>query len=132
MPVLFSLTVEYNNTPTNPYFIVNHGDGSPIPNPATLMPGKNRIDHFYDHAGIYNVNVKVFNKVSSQEKQMTVKILNRFLDFKCLLNWRLLDLDGLQETQYLMDPDTKMYTVSSSHDLRFHCTWKSECRKRLV
>ena len=126
MPVIFSLMVEYMDEPTLPYIIIDFGDSSPIQNPTLLSQGKNQLDHLFDYSGIYKVNITVFNKVSSFNKQITVKILNRILDFKCLLKWRLFDIDDIEEYQYSVNPQTNKYTVSSSYDLRFHCSWNSE------
>jgi len=51
--------------PTNVYYVINFGDGSPVNLPVYYSSNPTQVSYTYQSCGIYSVNVTVFNKVSS-------------------------------------------------------------------
>ncbi len=72
-------TIDLLNSPTNPYYIIDYNDSSKIDLPAPVINGdSNRtsleLNHTFIDFGIFNVNVTVFNNVSSITKLIKVSI----------------------------------------------------------
>lgn len=59
----FQVTVVPTN-PTNAYYIIDYGDGTPQNLPMSLNKSAFQFNYTYSSSGIFNVNVTVFNKIS--------------------------------------------------------------------
>lgn len=121
--VLFQF--DYDGSINDIYYIVDYDDGSLVEKPKLLEDQRTFFMHLYLTTGIFNVNLTVLNQVDSSSTQIQVKVLNRFIDFKCVPNWRPIDKDGTIEYAYSFDEEIEAYPVSVDYDLRLHCTWKS-------
>ena len=61
-----------SNNPTDPYYTINFGDGSPIGLPTLFAGLSQQIVYTYKTSGVFNVEINVFNKVSSNKASSTV------------------------------------------------------------
>lgn len=122
---MVSLSFSYEGNPTNPLYYVDYGDGSLINN-AQMTPSRFiTLNHNYKQSGIFNVKITLYNMISSTEKLIKVKVLNRFIDFKCELKFRPIPVDGTKEYSYPYQGESESYAISIDNDLRMHCKWKS-------
>ena len=129
---MVSLTFTFTGDPTNPMYYVDYGDGSLIKNAKKATSRFISLTHYYRQSGYYNVKITLYNMVSSTEKLIQVKVLNRFLDFKCDLKFRPIPVDGTKEYNYPYQADSRSYAISKDNELRMHCKWKSILTKILL
>jgi PKD repeat protein len=59
---------------TNPYYIIDFGDGNPVETPTYIDSLPATITHTYTSPGLYIVNTTVFNKISSVSKLILVQL----------------------------------------------------------
>lgn len=116
---------QINNSPTNPFYIVDYGDGSAIALPQTASNQTITLTYVYSFGGDFVFNLTVFNKISSVTVLREVKIYNDFAQFKCSPRWRPIDVNGTQEIEYKTDSDFN-YIVYQQHDLRLRLNWFSK------
>jgi hypothetical protein len=58
---------------TDPYYIIDFGDGTPIDFPKQLnLFGGSLESHIYQYSGVFNVNITVYNEINSISVQQTV------------------------------------------------------------
>lgn len=74
---MFSINLTPIN-PTNVFYLIDFGDGSPVNLPTYMSTSPAQISYTYANSGIFNVNITAFNKVSSFTQILTVRI--DFLD----------------------------------------------------
>jgi hypothetical protein len=144
--VYFNLTVIEG---TNPYFVIDFNDSSPIGFPSNISINKlYNFSHIYPQSGYYNVNITVFNLVSTVSKIVRVinmillflftiylilSLLNNFKvglmspysDFDCKLKYRLHDNNDAFDYDQIYDSTFQVYKVRREFNLRFFCSWSN-------
>ncbi|CAF0876239.1 unnamed protein product, partial [Brachionus calyciflorus] len=112
--------VEPLGNPTNPYVMLDFGDGKPPANPVYLG-GQLQITYTYDTIGAYNVSVTIFNQISTMTFNRIIKIISNIVSFNCIPKFRLVPIDGTEETVYT--PANGIFRIDREKNLRLHCTW---------
>ena len=106
--------------------MIDFGDGKP-PENAVYLGGPITVSYTFEKIGSYNVNVTIFNKISSKNFFRTVKILSDFSAFTCTPKWRLIPVDGTEEKSYIAT--NGVFNIDRERDLRLHCSWKCNFKK---
>lgn len=75
----FLFTINVGASPTNVFYIIDFGDGSPISLPTYMPTTSAQVSYTYGGSGIYSVNITAFNRISSFTRILNVKIPNFFL-----------------------------------------------------
>ncbi|RNA30190.1 polycystin-1-like isoform X2 [Brachionus plicatilis] len=124
------LTIEALGSPTNPYVLVDFGDGN-APENEKYLSGSLDLSYEYQTIGLYTINITIFNKISSKSFFKSVKILSDIAAFDCVPKWRLVPVDGTEETTYA-SISNGVYSFDKERDLRLHCSWKNGIIERFI
>ncbi|CAF0863211.1 unnamed protein product [Brachionus calyciflorus] len=116
----FTFTLIMPNNDPSANYIIDFGDNSIIDFPKPIGLGVTE-SHVYSSSGIYNVNVTVFNPVSTLSQFRIVEIFSNFIGFKCTPFWRPFESPNTVEYEYKLTGDS--YIIKNDYDLRLQCTW---------
>ena len=118
------------NNATDPYYLINFGDNSPIEFPTLINQSYAIINHTYAIAGNYEINITVFNKVSKVVKLIPVKINKDFHRFQCIPIWY--KYPSADTNAYVVPVLNGLYQIRKEYDLFFKCSWRPLGKKSFI
>jgi hypothetical protein len=149
------IQIIYNSTDSYSNYLIDYNDTSLIAFP-TAISSTTVVYHTFPRNGYYNVNVTVFNQVSSMSANVLVCLckiylvnksfplltgcfpdskigfISGFTQFDCDLKWRMYENDNAIDNDVTWNSSTSVYTVLIDYNLRFFCTWdNSTCKYAL-
>lgn len=71
--------------PTEPFYVIDYGDNSPIQLPALMSSSSLSLSHTYATSGIYVVSIQLYNKLTNLTQYHTVKLIINLLNLSLFL-----------------------------------------------